>query len=145
MRLCFGIPVQTPGALTVFLVSKLVISLMWDLRLLTESSMGTHGFVTNNSKESLVTEHNLKRLANIPILFISGSENVVYTPEATNRSLETMNDTFGQGLYEREVFQGYGHLDCWMGKDAADDVYPTVLAHALSCMSMDVVINGTAS
>jgi hypothetical protein len=107
--------------------------------------MGTHGFVTNNSHQSLVNEHNLKRLEKLPILFISGSENVVYTPESTNRSFETMNNAFGQGIYRREVFQGYGHLDCWMGADAALDVYPTVLQHVLSCTTAKVAVNGTES
>ena len=106
--------------------------------------MGTHGYVTDNHNESLLNDENLRRLAGIPILFIQGSENVVYTPEATNRSLETMNDAFGQGLYQREVFEGYGHLDCWMGKDAATDVYPTVLAHAMRCMAVKGVANRSA-
>jgi hypothetical protein len=106
--------------------------------------MGTHGYATNNSNQSLLNEQNLKRLANIPILFINGTDNVVYTPESTCRSYETMCNAFGQGQYQREVFGGYGHLDCWMGADAAKDVYPTVLSHAMKCMRKKVVSNGAA-
>lgn len=92
--------------------------------------MGTHGFVTNNKNESLVTDANLKRLSNLPILFLSGSENVVYRPETTDKSFTKLMGKFGQGGVEREVIQGYGHLDCWMGEDAVRDVYPRVLGHA---------------
>ena len=91
---------------------------------------GTHGEVTNNLLESLVTPPNLQRLNGLPILFISGTENAVYTPENTDKSYTTMTMTFGQQGYQREVFPGYGHLDCWMGAEAVKDVYPTVLAHA---------------
>ncbi|KIW32573.1 uncharacterized protein PV07_04103 [Cladophialophora immunda] len=99
---------------------------------------GTHGYVTNNILESLVTPANLQRLRGLPILFISGADNVVYTPENTDRSYTTMTTTFGQKGYEREVFPGYGHLDCWMGSDAVKDVYPTVLAHAERIYNGDV-------
>lgn len=91
---------------------------------------GTHGMVTNNRLESLVTPANLQRLKGLPILFISGADNVVYTPETTDKSYTTMTTTFSQDGYQREVFPGYGHLDCWMGAEAVKDVYPTVLAHA---------------
>lgn len=68
------------------------------------------------------------------ILFISGSESVVYTSETTDKSFTTLTDSFGQEGYECETIEGYGHLDCWMGKDAHRDVYPTVLRHAIDCM-----------
>ncbi|KAF2103993.1 cholesterol oxidase [Rhizodiscina lignyota] len=98
--------------------------------------MGTHGFVTNNNNENLVTAQNLERLQGLKILFISGSENVVYKPEATDKSFTTLTHKFGQGGYELQVFEGYGHLDCWMGKDADKDIYPTVLRHTTKCMGM---------
>ena len=37
------------------------------------------------------------------------------------------------GVYDRFVVQGYGHLDCWMGKDAWKDVYPRVRHHIEAC------------
>jgi hypothetical protein len=104
--------------------------------------MGTHGYVTNNSNKSLVTDTNLENLRGLPILFIHGSENVVYDPSTTQLSLDKLTKKFQQAGYEREVFQGYGHLDCWMGKDAANDIYPTVLAHARRCMGLQKVANG---
>ena len=97
--------------------------------------MGTHGFVTNNYNESLVTSRNIDRLKDLPILFISGSENVVYSPETTDKSFTTLINHFQQEGYEREVIQGYGHLDCWMSPDAVNDVYPLVRDHAVRCMT----------
>ncbi|KIW12714.1 hypothetical protein PV08_09992 [Exophiala spinifera] len=91
---------------------------------------GTHGYVVNNNRESLVTPANLQCLQGMPILFISGGENVVFSPEGTDKSFTTLTAVFALKDYEREVFDGYGHLDCWMGSQASKDVYPTVLAHA---------------
>jgi hypothetical protein len=68
---------------------------------------GTHGEVTNNLFESLVTPANLQRLKDFPILFISGADNVVYTPENTDKSYTTMTTMFGQDGYQREVFPGF--------------------------------------
>lgn len=107
--------------------------------------IGTHGIVTNNSNESLVTDRNLDRLKDLPTLFISGSENVVYSPESTDRSFTTLTRKFGQAGYEREIIAGYGHLDCWMSPDAVNDVYPMVLDHARRCYAaqgQNVQLNG---
>ena len=94
--------------------------------------MGTHGYVANNEKESLLTAHNLQRLSGLPIFFISGTDNVVYTPESTDKSYTTLTTTFGTANYSRKEYKEYGHLDCWMGADAARDIYPDVLRHAKS-------------
>lgn len=103
--------------------------------------MGTHGYVTtNNTNESLVTPTNIQRLRNLPILFLSGSDNVVYKPETTDVSYTTLTVGLGQKGYEREVVQGYGHLDCWMGEDAVRDVYPRVLEHVRKCVGVAGVV-----
>lgn len=91
--------------------------------------MGTHGYVTDNHNTSLVTKSNLDRLEGVPILFLSGTENVVYSPESTDISFTTLASHFQQESYERKVLQGYGHLDCWMSEAAVEDVYPAVLHH----------------
>lgn len=97
--------------------------------------MGTHGFATDNNNVSLVTDANLDRLRGLKILFLSGSENVVYSPETTDQSFTTLTDHFQQAGYEREVLQGYGHLDCWMSEDAVNDVYPRVSEHIFNCLA----------
>ena len=92
-------------------------------------SMGTKGRVCNNAGESIVSKQNLAGLEGIPILFFSGAENAVFSPESTDMSYNALRDAFGGEDYERVVFQGKGHLDCWMGVDAESDVYPRVKAH----------------
>ncbi|CAG8962220.1 hypothetical protein HYFRA_00005273 [Hymenoscyphus fraxineus] len=90
--------------------------------------MGRRGFVTTNGPlfDNLTTDENLKRLKGIPVMLFSGSDNAVLTPESTEKSYGILRDTFGAKNYERHVVQGYGHLDCWMGREAYKDVYPMV-------------------
>ncbi|KAL2068473.1 hypothetical protein VTL71DRAFT_16571 [Oculimacula yallundae] len=90
--------------------------------------MGYRGFVTTNGPlfKDLTTEHNLRRLKGIPMMFFSGSDNKVLTPESTDKSYSVMRDLFGTKNYSRHVIQGYGHLDCWMGRRAYKDVFPIV-------------------
>jgi len=89
---------------------------------------GHRGFVTTNGPlfSNLATPTNLRRLKNIPMLLFSGSDNKVLTPEATERTYEQLRDMFGVAGYRREVVKGYGHLDCWMGRESYKDVFPMV-------------------
>jgi hypothetical protein len=99
-------------------------------------SMGRLGYVTTNppTSENLVTPYNIARLKGIPIFFFSGSENQVYAPENTDVSYTTLRLAHGADGYERTVFQGRGHLDCWMGVNAHHDVYPRVKRHVHKIM-----------
>ena len=89
---------------------------------------GTLGFVTTNLPlaTNLVTPVNIRRLKEIPVFFFSGGDNKVLRPESTCTSYEMLRDAFGAKHYEREVIDGYGHLDCWMGTNAYKDVFPRV-------------------
>lgn len=65
---------------------------------------GTHAKVVDNDGNSLITPSNLDRLKGLPILFIHGSNNAVFTPESTEISLTTLRDAFGAQKYvEREI------------------------------------------
>lgn len=103
-----------------------------------QMSMGRLGYVTTNPPTSinLVTPINMSRLRGIPILFFSGSENTVYDPQSTDVSYTMLRNELGADGYERTVFQGRGHLDCWMGKDAVRDVYPRVRKHVDQVMKV---------
>ena len=87
--------------------------------------------VTTNEPVSadLVTPENIDRLKGLPILFLSGTGNMVFTAENTDISYTTLCNAHGKGLYEREVFPGKGHLDAWMGSTSYRDVYPRVERH----------------
>lgn len=84
---------------------------------------------TNNPGTSLVTARNIDRLKGIPMLFLSGSANMVFTAENTDTTYTTLCNAHGKQWYERELFHGKGHLDAWMGSTAHTDVYPRVQRH----------------
>lgn len=98
--------------------------------------MNMDGAVTNNAPdcEDLTTPSNISRLRGIPFFFFSGAESSVLSAASTEKTYDILTRTFGLsagkpggGLqYRRQVFRGYGHLDCWMGRNACDDIYPAV-------------------
>ncbi|GAW16944.1 hypothetical protein ANO14919_063910 [Xylariales sp. No.14919] len=95
---------------------------------------GQDGHVMSNGPlyERLDTPDNIKKLRDIPFLLFVGGDNAVLSPESTERTYEILTDTFGSrkgdGIqYRRRVVPDYGHLDCWMGRNAWKDVYPFVL------------------
>ena len=92
--------------------------------------MGRNNHIVDNNMASLLTPQNLVRLQDIPILFIHGGQNAVYSPRSTENDYEALREAFGPSLYERCVFEEKGHLDCWMGKASFKDVYPRVEEHA---------------
>lgn len=98
---------------------------------------GFEGTVTRNGPlyQDLVTPANIQRLKGIPFLLFCGGDNAVLSGESTERTYEILCDAFGgagggdgqEGIdYRRRVVPGYGHLDCWMGRNAWKDIYPFV-------------------
>lgn len=65
----------------------------------------------------------------LPICFIHGAENQCYLPVSTELTYNSLCELHGRDLYSRHVIPGYGHIDCIYGKNAAQDVYPYILAH----------------
>jgi len=70
----------------------------------------------------------LERLA-IPITFIHGALNRCFLPESTERTVARLAARNDPGLYTRHVIEGYGHIDCIFGKNAASDVFPHIHTH----------------
>ncbi|MBJ6766031.1 alpha/beta hydrolase [Myxococcaceae bacterium JPH2] len=66
----------------------------------------------------------------LPITFVSGEHNRTYLPTSTERTYAWLRAAHGEGLYQRHVLEGYGHLDTFMGATASQDTYP-VLREAL--------------
>ncbi|KAK7532801.1 uncharacterized protein J3D65DRAFT_557668 [Phyllosticta citribraziliensis] len=97
-----------------------------------EESEKDPNVVLDGCGENLVTD-GVERLRGLPIQLISGGENVVYTPEATSLAYDLLRDRFGPDLYRRRVVPKYGHLDCWIGRNAHEDVYPLVEEHVRWC------------
>jgi cholesterol oxidase len=63
----------------------------------------------------------------IPISFMHGALNRVFPPAATRLTYERLSDAFGAERYRRQEFEGYNHMDCFIGRTAARDVYPWIL------------------
>ncbi|CAK7234399.1 hypothetical protein SCUCBS95973_008922 [Sporothrix curviconia] len=98
---------------------------------------GSQGHVMTNDFEVLTTPENVKKnLGGLPIFQFVGQDNAVLSPRATEKTYEILCDTFASGTYRRHVIPGYGHLDCWMGRNAWKDVYPVLRAE------IDRVVHG---
>ena len=65
----------------------------------------------------------------IPIRFIAGAENQIFLPESSKLTYEWLQSANDPSLYSRTVIPDYGHMDCFVGRNAAIDVYPIVLEH----------------
>jgi cholesterol oxidase len=75
-----------------------------------------------------VLEASLQRLA-IPIALLHGEKNRRFLPKSTELTYEALRRKNGPSLYSRRVIPGYGDVDCIIGKEAVNDVYPHILAH----------------
>ena len=64
----------------------------------------------------------------MPIAFMTGEHNRMFVPRGIELTHEHLRAANGPELYTRHLFAGYAHLDCWLGRDAARDVFPTALA-----------------
>ncbi len=92
------------------------------------STMVRAGMVLDKDGNNVYLPH-LDRL-DIPIAFLHGAENGLFLPEGTAKIYELLRERHGDadGRYTRHVIPDYAHMDCFIGKDAARDVYPIVLA-----------------
>ena len=52
----------------------------------------------------------------------------VVGPETSAATYELLCNTNGPAFYERHVIPDYAHLDCFIGKRAWREVWPTLLA-----------------
>ncbi len=68
----------------------------------------------------------LNRLA-LPIRFISAAHDPVFPPAGIATTVAALARANGAALYSTRALDGYGHLDCVIGADAAADVYPIIV------------------
>ncbi len=64
----------------------------------------------------------------IPITFIQGADNQLFLPEGTHKTFQYVSEKNGSDNYMLITFPNYGHMDCFVGKTAATDIYPTICA-----------------
>lgn len=70
---------------------------------------------------------NVARLA-MPIAFLHGDINRMFLPTGSLKTLEYLSEKNGSQWYTRTVIPGYAHMDCFIGRDTAKDVFPIVHA-----------------
>lgn len=85
-----------------------------------------HGRILTADGEDVYLPH-VDRLK-IPLAFLHGEHNRLFLPEGSELTYRLLCDTNGPGLYVRHVVPGYAHMDCFIGKNAARDVFPLVTA-----------------
>jgi hypothetical protein len=64
---------------------------------------------------------------NARFAFITGEDNQTFRPEAMKRTCEYFKTFQPDGGHTFRSFHGYGHLDMFLGKDAAHDVFPYII------------------
>ncbi|AEH10388.1 hypothetical protein FsymDg_3076 [Candidatus Protofrankia datiscae] len=69
------------------------------------------------------------RFLRLPIHLLQGTENYIFLPEGSARTLRWLRDANGPELYSRSILPGYAHLDAVIGQNADRDVYPLILQH----------------
>ncbi|MEZ5343596.1 MAG: GMC oxidoreductase [Acidimicrobiales bacterium] len=65
----------------------------------------------------------------LPILFIQGSENYIFKPKGMAKTLKWLRSNHDPSLFKLLYLDGYAHLDGIVGRDAARDVFPEIIAH----------------
>jgi len=83
--------------------------------------------VDADGRDSYMTAAKIRNLA-LPISFVAGEKNQLFYPETARRTDAWLRAHNDPSLYERRLFTGYAHMDLFIGRDAARDVYPYFLA-----------------
>jgi len=68
-----------------------------------------------------------ERIAGTRLLLLQGTQNYIFRPPGTLRTLQWLRASNPQGDYQRVVLPGYAHLDAIVGTRAAIDVYPRIV------------------
>src|SRR5262249_6347378 len=63
----------------------------------------------------------------IPIHFLVGDRNYMFFPATTDLTLRWLKEHNDPSLYTYKELPGYAHLDCFIGRDAAADVFPDII------------------
>jgi cholesterol oxidase len=62
----------------------------------------------------------------IPISFIQGADNQLFLPSGTHKTFRHLCEKNGPRDYSLITFPNYAHMDCFVGKTAVRDIYPTL-------------------
>jgi len=64
----------------------------------------------------------------LPITFMAGALNLEFLPQTSVRTYEWLraHNPLSEHKYHRHVFEHYGHMDCFIGKNASIDIFPEI-------------------
>jgi hypothetical protein len=65
----------------------------------------------------------------LPLMFLQGEHNRLFTPDGCEETYRFLCNRNGSEYYVHHVVPGYAHMDCFIGKNAARDVFPAVTEH----------------
>jgi hypothetical protein len=87
-----------------------------------------NGVLMAEGTDSRLPENFVKRgpQTNARIHFYSGDKNLCFLPESQERSYDYLN-SFRKDYHSLRILPDYSHLDIFMGKNAAADVFPLML------------------
>lgn len=90
------------------------------------SLMVRTGHIVDKNGQNTYLPH-LDRLA-IPLTFLHGADNNLFLPEGTRKTMHTLAQANEASLYGRLEFPNYAHMDCYMGKNASQDIFPAIVS-----------------
>jgi cholesterol oxidase len=85
------------------------------------------GHVVDSKGNKTYMPH-LDRLA-FPIFFIAGADNKEFYPVTSERTYQVLCDENGPIHYTRQIFDDYAHMDFFIGKNAARDIFPALATY----------------
>ena len=56
----------------------------------------------------------------------------MFVPESTDATYRLLCEANGRSYYQRSVYPGFGHLDCYFGGGAPEAIWPDI-AKTLDC------------
>lgn len=71
------------------------------------------------------SENTIEQL-DLPITFMAGALNLEFLPQTSARTFHWLcaHNPLSVSKYHRHVFADYGHMDCFIGKNASQDIFP---------------------
>jgi alpha-beta hydrolase superfamily lysophospholipase len=81
----------------------------------------------NSRSHDMLTDEDRRHLdrLDLPMLLISGTENQMFVPEATERTWRLLHGALGDHI-QRKVFHGFGHLDFYLSGEAREPIWETL-------------------
>jgi cholesterol oxidase len=70
---------------------------------------------------------NIGQLDGVRVMLLQGALNGIFQPQGSARTYEWLIAAIGSAKVTRCVIENYGHMDCFIGRHAARDVFPVIL------------------